>query len=79
MHADIFCRYVQLVKQTFSAFVDGPDNTRKWHISRRCPFSLRRTCTNYSIRPSPIQMLTTRMTEKIASNLSTMSLSLQAW
>jgi Gti1/Pac2 family transcription factor len=25
--------YVQLVKQTFSAFVDGPANTRKWHIN----------------------------------------------
>ena len=31
--ADHRHRYVQLVKQTFSAYVDGPANTRKWHIS----------------------------------------------
>ncbi|KAF7797558.1 hypothetical protein EIP86_008758 [Pleurotus ostreatoroseus] len=33
LHKQNNTRYVQLVKQTFSAYVDGPINSKKWHIN----------------------------------------------
>jgi hypothetical protein len=54
---------MRMIKQTYSAFVNGPANTRKWHLST-LPFSWPSGLRDYgSVNPCMLQLLITHLTE----------------